>query len=184
MLALNFNPFPVLTSERLRFRQLTSGDVNAIFRLRSDERVNKFLARKEYKTFEDAGAFINKINRNVRNNECIYWAITNREEDNLMGTICLWNIQPENYRAELGYELYPDFWGKGIMKDAIPRIIHYGFEVLGLHSIEADLDPDNVQSVALLERNGFIKEGYFKESTYNNGRFSDRAVYSLIKSPK
>jgi ribosomal-protein-alanine N-acetyltransferase len=184
MLTINFKPFPNLATERLLFRQLTFEDANEIFRLRSDERVNRFLTRNQYKTLEEAGAFINIINRNINNNEAIYWVITFKNDNKLIGTICLWNIQPENYRAEIGYELNPDFWGKGIMKEAIPKIIAYGFETMNLHSIEADLDPGNAQSVMLLEKNGFIKEGHFKESTFFNGKFSDRAVYSLINSKR
>jgi ribosomal-protein-alanine N-acetyltransferase len=182
MLAINFAPFPFLTTERLRFRQLAPEDVNEVFKLRSDERVNKFIARTQCKTIEEAGAFINKINRGINNNDCIYWAITFKNDSRLIGTICLWNIQPENYRAEIGYELIPDFWRKGIMKEAIPKVVEYGFETMKLHSLEANLDPDNLQSVMLLEKNGFIKEGHFKESTYFNGKFSDILVYSLVNA--
>jgi ribosomal-protein-alanine N-acetyltransferase len=182
MLPINFTPFPNLATEQLRLRQLTFDDTNEIFRLRSDERVNKFIARNQCKSLEEAGAFINKINRGINNNEAMYWVITLKNDNKLIGTICLWNIQPENYRAEIGYELHPDFWGKGIMKEAIPKVIQYSFETLKLHSLEADLDPANAQSVMLLEKNGFIKEGHFKESTYFNGKFSDRAVYSLINT--
>ena len=181
MLVISFRPFPELTTERLRFRQLVSEDVNELFELRSDVRVNKFLNRNQCKTQQEASAFITKINRGISNNEWIYWAITLKDNSKLIGTICLWNIQPENYRAEIGYELIPDFWGKGIMKEAIPKIIDYGFNTMGLHSIEADIHPDNFQSVGHLEKNGFVKEGHFKESTYFNGKFIDRIVYSLIK---
>jgi ribosomal-protein-alanine N-acetyltransferase len=182
MLALNFNPFPNLSTERLLFRQLTFDDANEIFLLRSDARVNRFLTRNQCKTIEEAGAFINKINRGIGNNDAVYWAITLKNDKKLVGTICLWNLQPENYRAEIGYELHPDYWKKGIMSEAIHGIIEYGFEVLNLHSIEADVDPANAQSVALLEKNGFIKEGHFRESVYFGGRFSDTAIYCLLRS--
>ena len=182
MLSINFKPFPDLVTGKLSFRQLATGDVNELFKLRADERVNRFLTRHPSKTIEEADAFINKINRAIRNNESIYWVITLKNDNKLIGTICLWNIQPENYRAEIGYELSPDFWGQGIMKEAIPKVIEYGFDMMKLHSIEADLDPGNSRSVILLEKNGFIKEGHFKESTYFNGKFSDRAVYSLINT--
>jgi [ribosomal protein S5]-alanine N-acetyltransferase len=184
MLAVNFKPFPTLNTERLTFRQLFAEDDEEIFKLRSDERVNKFLTRNQYKTLQEAGAFINKINRGISNNEWIYWAIAFKNQPKLIGTICLWNIQPENYRAEIGYELHPDLWGKGVMKEAIPKIIGYGFSVMGLHSLEADIHPDNLQSVKHLEKNGFVKEGHFKESTYFCGRFVDRIVYSLLNSKK
>jgi ribosomal-protein-alanine N-acetyltransferase len=186
MLVISFTPFPDLTTERLVFRQLIAGDEGEIFKLRSDVRVNKYLTRNQCKTMEEAGAFINKINRGIANSEWIYWGITFKNEneqrpaDKLIGTICLWNIQPENYRAEIGYELNPDFWGKGIMKEAVPKIIKYGFETMELHSLEADLDPGNSQSVKLLQANDFVREGYFKESVYFNGKFSDRMVYTLL----
>jgi [ribosomal protein S5]-alanine N-acetyltransferase len=182
MLTINFKPFPNLATERLVLRQLSPDDANEIHKLRSDERVNKFLTRNEYKTIEEAGVFINKINRAIRNDESIYWVITYKNDNTLIGTICLWNIQPENYRAEIGYELNPEYWRKGIMREAIPKVIEYGFETMKLHSIQADLDPGNSQSVILLEKNGFIKEGQFKESTYFNGKFLDRVVYSLVNN--
>jgi ribosomal-protein-alanine N-acetyltransferase len=171
MLSINFTPFPNLMTERLYFRQLTPEDKGEIFKLRSDEKVNRFLTRNQCKTIEEAGAFINKINRGINNNDWIYWAVTLKNDNKFAGTICIWNIQPENYRAEIGYELNSGFWGKGIMKEAIPKVIEYGFEAMKLHSLEADLDPGNSQSVVLLEKNGFIKEGHFKESTYFNGKF-------------
>jgi ribosomal-protein-alanine N-acetyltransferase len=180
MLPINFEPFPNLVTEKLSLRQLTPEDVNELFKLRSDEKVNRFLTRNPSRTIEDASAFINKINRGIRNNESMHWAITLKSDNRMIGTICLWNIQPENYRAEIGYELNPDFWGKGIMKEAIAKVIHYGFDIMKLHSLEADLDPGNFQSIMLLEKNGFIKEGHFRESTYFNGKFLDRAVYSLL----
>jgi len=182
MLAINFKPFPNLTTENLSFRQLVPEDAKEIFKLRSDERVNQFLTRSQYKTLEEAGVFINKINRIITNGGGIYWAITKKNETSLIGTICFWNLQPENYRAEIGYELNPAYWKKGIMKEAIPKIIEYAFETMKLHSIEADVHPGNSQSITLLEKIGFVKEGHFKESTYFNGEFLDRVVYSLVNT--
>ncbi len=180
MLALNFKPFPELVTARLHFRQLVPEDAEEIFRLRSNERVNKFLTRDKCKTVEEAMTFINRINRSISNNESIYWGITFAGEKKLIGTICLWNIQPENYRAEIGYELHPDFWGKGIMVEATEKVTRFAFDTMSLHSIQADTDPRNSQSVTLLDKSGFVKEGHFKESIYFNGKFSDLAVYSLV----
>lgn len=182
MLAINFHPFPELSTSRLRFRQLKPGDAESIFKLRSDERVNRFLARQKCKTVEEAAAFIDKINRNISNNESMYWGIDLKDGDTLVGTICLWNIQPDNYRAEIGYELQPEFWGKGIMVEALAKVIEYAFETLKLHTLQADTDPANAQSAHVLERNGFVKEGHFKECDFTKGKFTDRAVYSIINS--
>ena len=180
MLKVNFIPFPLLTTERLHLRQLVREDENEILQLRSNERVNQFLARDQYKTIYEARTFINKINKGISDGEWAYWGIALKNENKLIGTICLWNIQAEHYRAEIGYELHPSFWGKGIMKEALPKVIQYGFENMHLHSIEADLHPGNISSKKLLEKNGFALEGLLKESTFFNRKFSDRAVYSLL----
>jgi ribosomal-protein-alanine N-acetyltransferase len=67
------------------------------------------------------------------------------------------------------------------MKEAINSVVDYGFNILGLHSIEALLSPENIASSAVLESTGFIKEGHLKESFYFNGKFGDTAIYSRLK---
>jgi [ribosomal protein S5]-alanine N-acetyltransferase len=98
----------------------------------------------------------------------------------IIGTICLWNIKKEHYRVEIGYLLHPNHWRKGIMKEAINCVVDYGFNILGLHSIEALLSPENIASSAVLESTGFIKEGHLKESFYFNGMFGHTAIYSKL----
>lgn len=76
MLDVNFNPFPVITTERLLLRKVKKSDVNEILFLRSDNRVMKYLDRVPAKTLYDAYEFIKKINKQIKNNESIIWAIT------------------------------------------------------------------------------------------------------------
>jgi ribosomal-protein-alanine N-acetyltransferase len=67
------------------------------------------------------------------------------------------------------------------MKEAIRELLDYGFTHLKLHSVEANINPANQASEALLKSVGFIKEAYFKENFYFNGQFIDSAIYSLVK---
>ncbi|MDB5222353.1 MAG: family N-acetyltransferase [Chitinophagaceae bacterium] len=180
MLTINFNPFPVVSTNRLILRQVMQEDVNEIFFLRSDKRVLTHLAKAPAASTEEASLFIKKINELEKNNDAITWGITLRGEEKLIGTICYWNITKEHYRAEMGYVLHPDFQGKGIMQEAISEVIKYGFTTMKLHSIEARVDPQNVSSIKLLERNHFLREGFFKEDYFYNGKFLDTAAYSLI----
>src|SRR5215218_1634995 len=133
----NFTPFPVLKTERLTLRQLVSSDDNEIFALRSDGNVNKYLDRKPSKSIDDARNFIQAINENIQMNDSIYWAITLNATDKLIGTICLFDFSSDNLKAEIGYELLPDFQGKGIMQEATSKVIQFGFQHVGLASIEA-----------------------------------------------
>ena len=108
MLALNFDPFPLLSTERLLLRRIEESDVNEIFILRSDKRVMEFIERPAAKSIEEAALFIQKINDLIKNNEAIQWAVTCKNDNKLIGTICIWNISKENHRGEIGYVLHPD----------------------------------------------------------------------------
>ncbi|MCB9282707.1 MAG: GNAT family N-acetyltransferase [Lewinellaceae bacterium] len=152
---LHFTPFPVLSTSRLHLRQLTSADVDEIFFFRTDERMLKFINRPKAESLEDARSFIEKISGGIARNEWIYWGITLQGSDKLIGTICLWNIYPAEEKAEIGYELHPDFQGQGLMQEAIVKVMKYAFDTMQVREIEALLRSDNLRSVRVLERSGF-----------------------------
>lgn len=143
--------FTSLITDRLQLRELVLADADEIFRLRSDERVNKYLDRPQTITHNEAAEFIKKaINENW-----LYWAISLKDTPKLIGTICLWNSNPEDASIEIGYELQPGYQGKGIMREALNEIIKYVFEKLAYQTIMAYTHAANKPSIALLERNGF-----------------------------
>jgi len=76
--------------------------------------------------------------------------------------------------------LHPDFHGRGFMSEAMDVVLEYGFNKMKLHSIEAHVHPDNNASINLLQKKGFMKEAFFKENVFFNGKFSDTAVYSIL----
>lgn len=154
---LNFTPFPTITTQRLVLRQLQDGDVHELFALRTDDRVNRFLGRPLPGSLNDVREFIAKVNQITRDNEGLYWVITRKNEDKLLGTIGLRNFEPEQYQAEIGYELHPDHQGQGFMHEAITDVLAYGFGRLGLQAVMADTDPGNLRSMQILERHGFVK---------------------------
>ena len=181
MLVFNFAPFPNLETNRLNLRRLKSEDVDEIFVLRSNPEIMQFIPRPLITTKEEAHEFITVMDTNVNNNNVINWAITNKEEDKLIGMIGFYRMKPENYRAEAGYILSPEFHGKGIITEALERVIQFGFEEMGLNSIEAVIDPENFGSEKVLLKNNFVKEGHFKEHTFFEGKFLDSVFYSLLK---
>ena len=158
MTGKNFTPFPVLKTGRLTLRQLRSSDDNEIFALRSNDNVNKYLGRKPSKSIDDAKNFIQTINENIQRNDSIYWAITLNRSDKLIGTICLFNFSDDHSQAEIGYELLPDYQGKGIMQEATSKVIDFGIQYIGLNLIEATTHSENKSSTRLLEKFNFKKK--------------------------
>ena len=152
MLNRRFTPFPILTTERLTLRQLVISDEQAIFILRSDTEINKYLNRQISNTIDDARNFINKVNENTNNNDSLYWAITLSDKNILVGTICLFGFSDENDKCEIGYELLINFQRQGIMKEAVEKVIDYAFTTIKVKNIEAFLHKDNQSSIKLLEK--------------------------------
>jgi len=180
MLAINFTPFPNLETERLQLRRVVKEDLNEIFALRSNPETMKYIPRPLVKTKEDALEHIAMIDAKIETNEGINWAITIKGNPKLIGIIGHYRIKPENYRAEIGYMLDPEFHGKGIIPEAIKGVVDYGFQVMQLHSIEAIIDPENTASARVLEKSGFVKEAHLKENEYYEGRFLDTVIYSIL----
>lgn len=158
MTTTRFTPFPLLTTARFVLRQPTLDDCHAIFILRTDDSVNRYLGRPKAETIQDVQRFINNINDGINRGESILWAIETRDIPGLAGTICLWNISWEDARAEIGYELLPQHQGKGIMQEVMPVVLEYGFEVMALRLIVAELSAENLRSVRLLEKHGFVRD--------------------------
>lgn len=182
MLQLNFNPFPKIETERLILRELSLEDAPDYFLLRSDIRVMKYLPRPMAKVVDDAKTVIERARGAAAEKTGICWAVCLKKDEKLIGTIGYYRTQHAHYRSEIGYELHPGHWGKGIMSEAMKAALDYGFSEMKLHSIEAVIAPQNVASELILQRNHFLKEAHFREHYLYNGVFTDTVIYSLLKS--
>lgn len=180
MLTLNFNPFHDLETERLLLRRVDNNDYKEVLALRSNPETMKYIPRPLLKNEEEAFAHIAMIENKIINKEGINWAITIKDDPSLIGIIGHYRIQLENYRAEIGYMILPEFNGLGIVTEAVKEVVKYGFDIMKLHSIEAVIDPDNIASAKVLEKNGFVKEAHFKENEFHEGHFYDSVIYSIL----
>lgn len=178
---INFSSFPQLSTERLFLRQLNQGDAEKIFSLRTNEIVNKYLNRPKPTSVEDTKDFIKKINLGIDAKEWIYWAICLRKHIKPVGTICLWNFSEEENKAEIGYELFPQFHGKGIMQEAFLKIVAFGFQTLEFETIEAWTTIQNENSKKILERNCFKRNLDLESKIDRAIEGPGRIIYSLSK---
>lgn len=148
-------PFPQLLTNRLLLRKLEPADAVRIYELRTDPQVNEYIDRPPTQSVEDGLRFIHRINISISEGDCLYWAIVPKQEQDLIGTICLWNWNKAAQLAEVGFELLPAWQGKGFMREALHRIIGYAFEQLSIAQIEAWVHPQNSSCIRLLEANNF-----------------------------
>lgn len=143
-------------TERLILRTLTEQDSQDIFEIRSNPEINKFLQRNPPKNSFEALEFILNIKRNSANNEIVFWGISLQNNPKLIGTICLWKFSEDRKTAELGYELLPEYQGKGMMSEAVNFVLKFGFKDLNLDKIEAFTNRNNSDSIKLLQNLKFI----------------------------
>lgn len=176
-----FEQFPVLTTKRLTLRGITSADAKRIFDMRSNGRVNQFIARNNMTNPDDSMALAERTAQAFRDRKAIGWAGLLRDNKEIIGSCGFNQIDFQNLRAEIGGEMATEYWGKNIAMEAFCNIVKFGLEVMNLHSIEAKVSPDNRGAIFLLEQCGFEKEAHYRDRIYFNGRFLDMAVYTLIK---
>lgn len=185
MSALNlsvFDTFPAFETRRLIMREFKDEDAKTIFELRSNDRVGQFIARQPVKTMDEAQEVINKIHRTFAEKNSISWATELKVSSVLTGGFGLYRFDHDNHRAEIGGEMLPAYWGQRLAMEAVDAVIQFGFEVIGLHTIEARIWPENKSVIHLLTHFGFQKEAHHKEALYFNGGYRDWASYALIAS--
>lgn len=178
----DFSNFPVLETTNLLLREVVERDVEEVFLLRSDKDIMKYIPRPLAQTKEDAFERIRIFKENKENEEGINWAITQKGNDKMLGVIGVFRIEKENLRAEVGYMILPDYQGKGIIGEALEKVMDFAFKQVKLHSLTAIIDPRNTASERVLQRANFIKEAHFKEDCYHNGEFLDSVHYSILST--
>ncbi len=152
----NFNPFPYLKTSSFILGSLTKSDAEQIFKLRSDPRVNQYLDRPIMNNLDEANLFIESRLNDLEKNRGVIWSIRSHDSGPMMGSICLWNFNNEDQCAEIGFELLPEYQGKGVMQEALVALIEYGFNKINLNKIQAMIHPKNFASMNLVKKAGFL----------------------------
>jgi len=173
---------PTLNTVRLTLRELRQSDAPAVFSIFSDPETVLYWGHDLLSDKSQAEDLIRTNLECVTAGNCYYWAIEHDATDEVIGTCTLFKIDTSNRHAELGYVLKRSFWRRGLMAEAITAIIEFSFETLNMHRLEADTDPNNVASNALLEKFGFVREGFFRERWFIRGLWLDSDMWGLLKS--
>ena len=171
---------PTFTTDRLRVRPIKLTDARALFEIKSDRRVTGRYGQGP-KSWEEVQAWARDRLADKSRHGSIYWVFTLKDDARGIGSCCYWNFEPSFRTAEIGYELHPAHWRKGIMTEALPPIISYGFAGLGLHRIEACPLAENRSSRRLLLKLGFKYEGNLRQRVFFKGRYLDQLYYSLLR---
>lgn len=176
-----FKEFPVLETERLLLRAFALDDTDDFYTLRNHPDVLQAMDRPADPDKEAVRTMIASIQQSFEEQNGISWVLELKENNAFIGTFGFWRMWPEHARAEVGYSLLPEFWRKGYMLEAMEACMQFAFQKMNIHSVMANINPDNAGSWKLLERLGFRQEAHFREDYYANGQFFDSYIYCCLE---
>lgn len=162
--------------QQIILKTLTSTDIDDFMEWATDDEVTKHMMWNSYTSRHEAESFLT----NVVEKHLWFKAICLGKK--VIGSITLDKGKgAHSCKAELGYVIAKKYWGNGCVTQAIKLSIETGFKDLDVERIEAYVDPTNIGSQRVLEKNGFTKEGLLKKSVVQKGTVKDRFLYSLLK---
>ena len=169
-----------MTTDRLFLRERTNQMNQDLVNFSSEKQMD-FLGIED---LEQLNIQIEKIGKNLKNASIgnKWWDIIEGKSNSVIGNCGLHNWQEEHERAELGYNLHEKYRGNNYMMEAVTSLLAYGFKEMKLNRIEALVGLDNIPSIKIIERSGFVKEGVLREHYKENDEITDSLIYSLLKS--
>jgi RimJ/RimL family protein N-acetyltransferase len=178
---MHWERIPTIEANRICLRWISEADTNAFYAIYSNPEVMRYWSTPPLTDREAAASLIKKIQEDWKRHIILKWGIALRRDDQLIGSLTLFNLDFNHRRAEIGYALGREHWGHGYMNEALMTLLKYAFESLNLHRIEADVDPRNAASIRTLEKLGFQREGILRERWQVNGEIQDAFFYGLLR---
>ena len=186
-LTRSIHPEPLLRGDGLYLRPAASSDYSSWSRLRAASRT--FLEPWEPTWPEDDlthAAFRRRLRRqeeDIARDEAYAFLIFDQTSDQMLGGVTLGGVRRGVAQAgTLGYWMSAPHAGNGRMTRAVAAVVDFAFSKLRLHRVEAACLPENAPSIALLERNGFKREGYARGYLKIDGAWRDHLLFALIEA--
>jgi [ribosomal protein S5]-alanine N-acetyltransferase len=173
--------FPTLETERLILRELVKEDAADLFSYFSKQEVMRYYGQEAFSSMGQVETIIRHFSDSYQNNRGIRWGIQRKGSKHVIGTLGLNNLVMSHKRAEIGYEIHPDYWRNGYTSEAVERVVSYALEELGLNRVGALIYMENDASNNLIKKLGFQHEGILKSYFVQNGKAYDTNVYAIMK---
>jgi [ribosomal protein S5]-alanine N-acetyltransferase len=169
-----------LHTERLHLREMQESDSLSFFKIWSDPDVARFMNIDYFTDENQAKDMIKLLNELALENRAFRFAIIESKSNEIIGS-CGYNfLDFENAKTEIGFDIAKPFWGKGYAFEAMHSLLDYAFTHLKLNRIEAKVEPENMNSIRLLQKLNFTFEGTLRQYEKLKGQFIDLNMYSKL----
>ena len=172
---------PALETPRLTLRRLTPHDAEDMYSYSCDPQVARHVLWDAHRSVSDSRGTIRSYMRRYRLGEPSSWGIVSKKDGRMIGTIGFMWFDADNLSAEVGYSLSRAYWNRGIMTEALLRVLRYAFEELHMNRVEAQYESDNPASGRVMEKCGMVREGCLRQRVYNKGSYRDMVVCSMLR---
>lgn len=162
-------------------KEIESSDIVNIHKGLSDPEITKYYD-VHYPTLEDTEEQMEWYASLKRDGTGLWWGIYDEESNQFCGAGGFNELEAEHKKAEIGFWLLKEFWGKGIMKEVMPKLFEEGFTNLGLNRIEGYVVSQNVKCKSALAKINFTYEGTMREYEVKDGQKINVDIYAILKS--
>lgn len=173
--------FPILQTDRIVLRQITDEDLPNIFKGLSHPDIIKHYGV----SFDSLEATKEQMEwfANLEKTETgIWWAVCSKEDGKFLGAGGLNDLSKKDRKAEIGFWLLTENWGKGYMSEVMPLILDYSFNTRGLHRIEGFVESDNFNCKKAIEKLQFKLEGTMEDCEFKDGKFISVDIYAKFSN--
>ncbi|SHJ76109.1 ribosomal-protein-alanine N-acetyltransferase [Anaerocolumna jejuensis DSM 15929] len=177
-----FAAIPHLETDRLILRAFYREDINTYLEIIHDPQVQQFLGGGVNLFNEEPhiSNWLNNINGRLLKSKTVFtWCVEYRSEKKVIGRIDLGGFVKKTM-AEISYYFSPEYGGMGLATEAVKEVTQFGFDDLKLHRIQAAVMPDNVPSLKVLKKAGFVEEGILKKYLFGK-EFHDTVMLAAIR---
>lgn len=171
--------FPIIKTGRLLLRRFVPGDLEKVYEGLSHPDVIKYYG-VSYDSPEATKEQMKFFSDLEKDGTGIWWAILSLDNKVFYGAGGLNSLSKKHKKAEIGFWLLPEFWGRGIIKDAMLMICNYGFKILGLHRIEGLVETENANCKRAMAQLDFCHEGTMIDCEIKNGQFISLDIYAKL----
>jgi [ribosomal protein S5]-alanine N-acetyltransferase len=173
--------FPELDTRRLRLIEINESHTQRYFEIMSLDKVTRYYGMESLEKIEQAQDIITSFKNGYESKRSMRWGIVLKIDNTFIGTVGLNNLQQRNKKAEIGFEIHPDFWENGYTSEAAEAVIRFVFEELQLYRLGAITFIENEASQRLLNKLGFKEEGILRANIHQKGVSHDTYMFSLLQ---
>ncbi|UOQ48589.1 GNAT family N-acetyltransferase [Gracilibacillus caseinilyticus] len=176
-----YGNLPLLETNRLRLRKIKQTDIEAIFHYASQDRVSRYVTWNSHESIRETTAFVEFILEQYKKGNISPWGIEFKETGEFIGTVDFVTWDPDQFTAEIGYVITPEYWGRGIVTEAVKELFRFGFTHMKLERIQARCLEANIASARVMEKAGMTYEGTLRHAIYKSGKHYNLKIYSILR---